>query len=111
MSVRPTSFEAAPLGGSNAPTEAIQTSVSNDVSEFLGQELTKSDRPELGAAKVVVSGGRGLKSGDNFKILYDLADKMGAAVGASRAAVDAGYVSNDLQASRSYDFDNFVPKA
>lgn len=97
VSIRPTSFEATELGSNNASSEAIQASVSSNGSEFLGQELTKSDRPELGSAKVVVSGGRGLKSGDNFKLLYDLADKMGGAVGASRAAVDAGYVSNDLQ--------------
>lgn len=98
ITIRATSFPPAELGSSAAPTEASSQSVTASAnSEFIGQELTKSDRPELASAKVVVSGGRGLKSGDNFKLLYDLADKMGAAVGASRAAVDAGFVSNDLQ--------------
>lgn len=98
ITVRGTNFEAAPAeGGSAAIEQAPAGEYKSDLSEFVSQELTKSDRPELTSAKVIISGGRGLKSGDNFKLLYDLADKFGAAVGASRAAVDAGYVPNDLQ--------------
>jgi len=102
VTIRPTSFAAAELTGSGAATEVISTACGpTGKSEFVSQELSKSDRPELAAAKVVISGGRGLKSGDNFKLLYDLADKMGAAVGASRAAVDAGFVPNDLQVGQT----------
>ncbi|XP_046826674.1 electron transfer flavoprotein subunit alpha, mitochondrial [Vespa crabro] len=98
VSVRGTSFEALPLEGGNAACESVPPGdYKTNLVEFIKQEISKSDRPELTSAKVVVSGGRGLKSGENFKLLYSLADKLNAAVGASRAAVDAGYVSNDLQ--------------
>jgi len=98
VTVRTTAFEPAEAGGAAASVEAAPGGAESDlVSEFVGQELSKSDRPDLGSAKVVVSGGRGMKTGDNFTMLYDLADKMGAAVGASRAAVDAGMVPNDMQ--------------
>ncbi|XP_061534123.1 electron transfer flavoprotein subunit alpha, mitochondrial [Phycodurus eques] len=101
LTVRGTSFEAVPTEGGNAATETVAADSAVGVSEWLEQNLTKSDRPELTSAKVVVSGGRGLKSGENFKLLYDLADKMNAAVGASRAAVDAGYVPNDMQVGQT----------
>ncbi|XP_057692525.1 electron transfer flavoprotein subunit alpha, mitochondrial [Corythoichthys intestinalis] len=101
FTVRGTSFEAASTEGGNAATENVAADSAVGVSEWLEQNLTKSDRPELTSAKVVVSGGRGLKSGENFKMLYDLADKMNAAVGASRAAVDAGYVPNDMQVGQT----------
>jgi len=98
LTVRGTNFEPAPLEGGSAATENISADgCATDLTTFVSQELSKSDRPELTSAKVVVSGGRGLKSADNFKLMYDLADKLKAAVGASRAAVDAGYVANDLQ--------------
>ncbi|XP_055906824.1 electron transfer flavoprotein subunit alpha, mitochondrial [Eupeodes corollae] len=97
ITVRGTNFEAAGAGGSAAIEQAPAGEYKSALCEFVSQELTKSDRPELAGAKVIVSGGRGLKSGDNFKLLYNLADKFGAAVGASRAAVDAGFVPNDLQ--------------
>ncbi|CAH1955517.1 unnamed protein product [Acanthoscelides obtectus] len=102
LTVRATNFEPTPLEGGSAKPEPIAAEgCAQDLTVFVSQELTKSDRPELTAAKVVVSGGRGLKSADNFKLLYDLADKLNAAVGASRAAVDAGYVPNDLQVGQT----------
>merc|ERR1712241_1251810 len=97
MTVRTTAFEADESTGGSAAQDTIAAPDAPKNSEFVGQELSKSDRPELGAAKVVISGGRGMKSGDNFEMLYTLADKLGGAVGASRAAVDAGMVPNDMQ--------------
>lgn len=97
MTIRGTSFEPAATSGGGGSVESVDKSGGSDLSKWITEKLTKSDRPELTAAKVVISGGRGMKNGDNFKLLYELADKMGAAVGASRAAVDAGFVSNDMQ--------------
>uniref|UniRef100_A0A671M8L9 Electron transfer flavoprotein subunit alpha n=1 Tax=Sinocyclocheilus anshuiensis TaxID=1608454 RepID=A0A671M8L9_9TELE len=101
FTVRGTSFEPAAVEGGSASSEEVSPSAPVGVSEWLEQTLSKSDRPELTSAKVVVSGGRGLKNGENFKLLYDLADKLNAAVGASRAAVDAGYVPNDMQVGQT----------
>merc|ERR1712002_128790 len=97
LTVRTTAFEADESSGGAAAQDTLAAPDAPKNSEFVGQELSKSDRPELGSAKVVISGGRGMKSGENFEMLYSLADKMGAAVGASRAAVDAGMVPNDMQ--------------
>jgi len=101
VTVRGTAFEAAEMSGSGAETaDAPALSAPNDLSKWVGEELSKSDRPELTGAKIIVSGGRGMKNGDNFSLLYDLADaidKSNTAVGASRAAVDAGMVPNDMQ--------------
>ncbi|XP_061405585.1 LOW QUALITY PROTEIN: electron transfer flavoprotein subunit alpha, mitochondrial [Lethenteron reissneri] len=102
LTFRGTAFEAAEAQGGSATEEAAASApTAAGVSQWLEQSLTKSDRPELTSAKVVISGGRGLKNGENFKLLYDLADKMHAAVGASRAAVDAGFVPNDLQVGQT----------
>uniref|UniRef100_A0A8C4M8X6 Electron transfer flavoprotein subunit alpha n=1 Tax=Equus asinus TaxID=9793 RepID=A0A8C4M8X6_EQUAS len=101
FTVRGTSFEAAATSGGSASLEQASSTSPVGISEWLDQKLTKSDRPELTGAKVVVSGGRGLKSGENFKLLYDLADQLHAAVGASRAAVDAGFVPNDMQVGQT----------
>lgn len=97
LTVRGTNFEAAADGGSGTVEKAPEGNFKSDLTQFVSQELSKSDRPELTSAKVIISGGRGMKSGENFGMLYELADKLGGAVGASRAAVDAGYVPNDLQ--------------
>ena len=100
ITVRSTGFDAAAAGG-NAAVETISAVADSGKSAFVSRELAKSDRPELTAAKVIVSGGRGMGSGDNFKILEPLADKLGAAMGASRAAVDAGFVPNDWQVGQT----------
>ena len=100
MTVRTTAFDAAGSGGS-APVESMAAAPDTGQSKVTGQELTKSERPELTSARVVISGGRGLGSGENFKMLEALADKLQAAIGASRAAVDAGYVPNDYQVGQT----------
>jgi len=100
LTVRTTAFDAAGGGGSGA-VESVAAAPDTGLSKVTGQELTKSERPELTSARVVISGGRGLGSGDNFKMLEALADKLNAAIGASRAAVDAGYVPNDYQVGQT----------
>ena len=101
LTARPTAFDAAGTGGA-AAVETINASADLGVSTLVSRELTKSARPELGAAKIICSGGRGLGSGDNYKkIMEPLADKLGAALGASRAAVDAGFVPNDYQVGQT----------
>lgn len=101
ITVRGTAFAAAGAEGGTAAVEAIDAAEDSGLSSFVGQELTKSERPELTAARVIISGGRGLQSGENFEIIEKVADKLGAAVGASRAAVDAGYKPNDYQVGQT----------
>ena len=101
ITVRSTAFEAAVADGGSAPVETAEAGADAGVSRFVTQELTKSARPELTAARIIVSGGRGMGSGENFKLLEALADKLGAAVGASRAAVDSGFVPNDYQVGQT----------
>ncbi|AVP57451.1 electron transfer flavoprotein subunit alpha/FixB family protein [Pulveribacter suum] len=102
ITVRGTGFDAAPATGGSAQVETVQAAADSGKSSFVGREVTKSDRPELTAAKVIVSGGRALGSAEKFQaVLTPLADKLGAAIGASRAAVDAGYAPNDLQVGQT----------
>lgn len=101
MTVRGTAFDPVAAEGGSAAVSAVDTVSDAGISSFVGEELAKSDRPELTAASIVVSGGRGMQNGDNFEMLYKVADKLGAAVGASRAAVDAGFVPNDMQVGQT----------
>ena len=101
ISVRATAFDPVQKNNSNVPVSTIDVAGSAGISEFVSEELAKSDRPELTAASIIISGGRGMQSGDNFYLLDSIADKLGAAVGASRAAVDAGFVPNDYQVGQT----------
>lgn len=101
LTVRGTAFDPAATEGGSATVEAIASATDAGVSTFVSEELAKSDRPDLTAASIVISGGRGMQNGDNFEMLYKVADKLGAAVGASRAAVDAGFVPNDMQVGQT----------
>ncbi|AQQ67622.1 electron transfer flavoprotein subunit alpha [Microbulbifer agarilyticus] len=100
-SVRTTAFDPVAAEGGSAAIESVDIVDDAHVSKFVGEELAESDRPELTAASVVISGGRGMGNGENFELLYKVADKLGAAVGASRAAVDAGFVPNDMQVGQT----------
>lgn len=101
ITVRTTAFAPAKIDQNNAPIETCDFVFNNDAVQFVNHELSKSERPELTAARVIISGGRGLQSGEKFKMLEALADKLGAAIGASRAAVDAGFVPNDYQVGQT----------
>jgi electron transfer flavoprotein alpha subunit len=101
ITVRGTAFDPAPAEGGAATIESIPSKGDAGLSHFIGQELSKSERPELTSARRVISGGRGMQNGDNFKLLEAVADKIGAAIGASRAAVDAGFVPNDYQVGQT----------
>ncbi len=101
MTIRTTAFDAAPATGGSAAIEKIASEGDTGLSSFVGAQITKSERPELTAARIVISGGRGMGNGANFKLIDAVADKLGAAVGASRAAVDAGFVPNDYQVGQT----------
>ena len=101
VTIRPTSFDPAPSTGGSAEIQNAEAEKATEISKFIKKEEIKSDRPELGTARVVVSGGRGMQSGENFKLITAVADKLNAAIGASRAAVDAGYITNDHQVGQT----------
>ena len=101
VTIRPTSFDPCEISGGSATIEKVEADEEFSNTKFVKREEIKSDRPELGTARIVVSGGRGMQSGDNFKLITEIADKLGAAIGASRAAVDAGYISNDHQVGQT----------
>jgi len=101
ITIRPTSFDPAPTSGGSSPIEKVEAVNVPNISKFIKREETKSERPELGTARIVISGGRGMQSGENFKLINAIADKLNAAIGASRAAVDAGYISNDHQVGQT----------
>ncbi|CUW38520.1 electron transfer flavoprotein alpha-subunit [Magnetospirillum sp. XM-1] len=101
ITVRGTGFEAAKAEGGSAAVEAVASAADPALSAYVGSQLSKSERPELTAARIIISGGRGMQSGDNFHLLEAVADRLGAAVGASRAAVDAGFVPNDFQVGQT----------
>ncbi|MDC1178039.1 FAD-binding protein [Candidatus Pelagibacter sp.] len=101
ITIRPTSFDPCESSGGSAPIESADAGEEFSLTKFIKREEIKSDRPELGTARIVVSGGRGMQSGDNFKLITSIADKLNAAIGASRAAVDAGYISNDHQVGQT----------
>jgi electron transfer flavoprotein alpha subunit len=101
ITIRPTSFEVSPKSGGSATIEKVEAVEVKNISKFIKREETKSERPELGTARIVISGGRGMQSGENFKLINSIADKLNAAVGASRAAVDAGYIGNDHQVGQT----------
>lgn len=101
VTVRATAFEEAAAEGGSASVESIDVVKTQDIASFVSEELTQSERPELTGAKIVISGGRGMQNGENFALLEKVADKLGAAIGASRAAVDAGFVPNDMQVGQT----------
>ena len=101
VTVRGTAYDPAAAEGGSATVETIDGGGDQGISSFLGEEIAKSERPELTAAGIIISGGRGMQNGDNFSLLEGIADKLGAAIGASRAAVDAGFVPNDMQVGQT----------